>query len=558
MGTRRRGFTLIELLVVIAIIGILAAMAFPVFARAREPAREAVCLSNVKNIALAVQMYLADNDDTLPPEEHRADVNAALVQCTNSTTGESAMRSNTPAAPIRSPEQFRADGNSDPDHRATRRKAGEVVVTFDLLPTSMSFNLPAYPFLVTENGIRYCNEWVETYDSNVRPDSDGAGADSMEPAMDEDNRYSRMWIESQNEARIVVRTRGALCNPAGIIAHANVPSGSPYGDGDWMDEWYIIYPDGVHVRKSKVYTFYAAESRPFGWKRTPPNYIHEFQEIMFKGQPGHLPEDDIETEALTLIKMNGDCSTVSYDPYPIHQRPTEEELYASFGEFRDANIVVVNTKSEYRPFVIARPDDVTVSPYAPDELPLPRVFQSWPRTPDPSRGYGTALGHIINWAHYQKTKNTLTQIYLSGWTNSRTPEAVLVPLAKSWLHPAEMRFPDETRAIARGYDPAQRAYLIDSKTGAQPGVIHFKLAASERSPIMNPVFLINNWGTKGAVLEIDGSVIDHGSRFRFGHYGTLDMDDGREWKDVLVVWVQMNSFKPVRIRLWPANFDAKG
>jgi len=72
--TRRRGFTLIELLVVIAIIGILAAMVFPVFARARESARKAVCLSNVKNIALAVQMYLADNNDHFWPQEHRVEV----------------------------------------------------------------------------------------------------------------------------------------------------------------------------------------------------------------------------------------------------------------------------------------------------------------------------------------------------------------------------------------------------------------------------------------------------------------------------------------------------
>ena len=74
MSRNRRGFTLIELLVVIAIIGILAAMVFPVFARARESARKAVCLSNVKNIALAIQMYLADNNDTLPPTEHRSEV----------------------------------------------------------------------------------------------------------------------------------------------------------------------------------------------------------------------------------------------------------------------------------------------------------------------------------------------------------------------------------------------------------------------------------------------------------------------------------------------------
>jgi prepilin-type N-terminal cleavage/methylation domain-containing protein/prepilin-type processing-associated H-X9-DG protein len=74
MKRRSTGFTLIELLVVIAIIGILAAMVFPVFARARESARKAVCLSNVKNLALAIQMYLADNNDTLPPYENRPEV----------------------------------------------------------------------------------------------------------------------------------------------------------------------------------------------------------------------------------------------------------------------------------------------------------------------------------------------------------------------------------------------------------------------------------------------------------------------------------------------------
>jgi len=71
--SRRRGFTLIELLVVIAIIAILAAMLFPVFARARESARKIQCLSNVKNIALAVQMYLTDYD-RMPPSEHRPEI----------------------------------------------------------------------------------------------------------------------------------------------------------------------------------------------------------------------------------------------------------------------------------------------------------------------------------------------------------------------------------------------------------------------------------------------------------------------------------------------------
>lgn len=63
---RRRGFTLIELLVVIAIIAILAAILFPVFARAREKARQTSCLSNTKQLSLASQMYIQDYDEMLP------------------------------------------------------------------------------------------------------------------------------------------------------------------------------------------------------------------------------------------------------------------------------------------------------------------------------------------------------------------------------------------------------------------------------------------------------------------------------------------------------------
>jgi prepilin-type N-terminal cleavage/methylation domain-containing protein/prepilin-type processing-associated H-X9-DG protein len=63
---KRRGFTLIELLVVIAIIAILAAILFPVFAQAREKARQATCLSNMKQIGLASNMYVEDYDETFP------------------------------------------------------------------------------------------------------------------------------------------------------------------------------------------------------------------------------------------------------------------------------------------------------------------------------------------------------------------------------------------------------------------------------------------------------------------------------------------------------------
>ncbi len=78
----REGFTLIELLVVIAIVSILAAILFPVFARARENARRASCMSNLKQIGLGFMMYVQDYDETYPcqtstnPDRYAEAINA--------------------------------------------------------------------------------------------------------------------------------------------------------------------------------------------------------------------------------------------------------------------------------------------------------------------------------------------------------------------------------------------------------------------------------------------------------------------------------------------------
>lgn len=81
----KKGFTLIELLVVIAIIAILAAILFPVFARAREKARQSNCLSNTKQIGLGIMMYAQDYDERYPHYRYEAPTAISLYWCPSGT-----------------------------------------------------------------------------------------------------------------------------------------------------------------------------------------------------------------------------------------------------------------------------------------------------------------------------------------------------------------------------------------------------------------------------------------------------------------------------------------
>jgi prepilin-type N-terminal cleavage/methylation domain-containing protein/prepilin-type processing-associated H-X9-DG protein len=85
---KRKGFTLIELLVVIAIIAILAAILFPVFAQAREKARQITCVSNMKQLALGILMYNQDYDEQYPFAVANIGGNGAPWEPTNSPTDQ--------------------------------------------------------------------------------------------------------------------------------------------------------------------------------------------------------------------------------------------------------------------------------------------------------------------------------------------------------------------------------------------------------------------------------------------------------------------------------------
>jgi len=390
-----------------------------------------------------------------------------------------------------------------------------VRVYFDLLPTRIDFRLPSYPVLITENGIGYCNNYAETYDpyATTSPDAGTFWRVSFELNFDRENRYARIWIKDQSDARIVVREKGALVDNEYTIAHTDTSKSSPYGKGDWADEWYYIYPDGFHSRHIKVYTALAMEAYPFGFDRQPPDVIFEVQESNTQWRNRSEQQKDIYLDrAITLIRMNGESQDISYLPYPDN-----------FGDFQDANICVVNYKSQYRPVTITRPDGVW-------NQPLQRYEVDVETNP-----IGYALGHILCYKFYKRTNDSFEQIYLQGWTKESDPSEELVSLAKSWVNPPQVDVTQGSGITSEGYDKTQRAFVFNC-TG-KPSKVKSKVKASKDSPVVNPALLFKNWGQDAIKLKLNGKDLKEGKDLRVGFENDKD----------LVIWLKHESVKPVQI-----------
>ena len=413
-----------------------------------------------------------------------------------------------------------------------------VELHFDLLPTKMRFSMPCYPSMVTENNIHFSNGWTETYDPNA--------SSSCEVLWDREARYARMWIESQNPARIIVRVRAAISDPEGYIGHSDIPSGSPYGKGDWTDEWYYIYPDGTHTRHVRIYSGVASQSLTVtdqsfdgapASREIPPMVVHEFQEDFIFGLDGHIPTDDIDKAPITLIYPDATHKTFSYEPY-----------LKGFGDFTLANIKVINTKSRYKPFTISMPYGIKNETYPP-EGDLPFVFQTWGGHDD--EGYSTSLGHTLNWWHYRRTDKVLEQVYLSGFVTNDHMVDELVELERSWIIFPRLLMEGLGNAYTQPiYRQEQKAYVIPGDhQGAKE--ITFTLGfpdGDDELPlpvqIVNPVFVLKNWGEMAAEVKVDGKLLNPGDDFRIGyekHPGGTD----------LIIWVDMKSSQSVRFSVKP-------
>jgi len=397
----------------------------------------------------------------------------------------------------------------------------DVVVRFEGAPYKFIFWRGAgyIPHWVTENNIWYDNEFTETADKKT--------TGCAEPMSDKQCRHSHVRIIESNAARTVVHWRYALVDVTYQLAHVDQRTGW----GDWTDEIFTIWPDGVAVRKIILHSTAIEKSR--AW--------YEWHESIVVMGPGQRPESVIETDAITLANFNAESHTYSW----------AKEVPRSMSEPENACIQLVNTKSKYKPFVIVFPEaQATMKLINPFRNCIRRDvsffpwWNHWPTSQNPSdgrfamaadRAAHSSLTHI-RWKHYAKTENTMTKIMLNGMTDKKAGELAL--LARSWVMPAEIKVTCQGY-VSQGFDPTARAYVITGEKEA--GTLEFTIAASREYPIANLPLVVKNWGSRRAVLNIDGKRVAR-SDFRRAYVDKLQGTN-------LVVWVKIESTKPLKVTI---------
>ena len=400
----------------------------------------------------------------------------------------------------------------------------DVVVRFDDFDHRFVFwrGTSYIPCWATYDGAWFTNEFFERRGHL-------GGCNSMcEPMSDKQCRYSRVRIIENNDARVVVHWR---------YSPVDLDYQQPYRDemtgwGDWIDEYYTIYPDSVGVRKATIHS------------SSPKEHWIEYQESIVINQPGTIPEDNINYDAVTFANLNGESKTYVW---------TEDGGPKFKGAPDQPCIQVINFKNKYKPFSVVNPDGVRIKPYGGHGYKSHfNWWNHWPVAQEKSdttharsakRPSHSSLSHI-KWKLYAEDEISRTWIMLHGMTDK--PAGALAPIAKSWLRPPKLKL--AARAYgSSGYDPTQRAYVLSCKAVGRPGsALKFELAASREHPVFNPAFVVKGWGTGPVSLTVDGKKIKPGKDFRFGHnYSLRDSD--------LIVWLKTESTKPVRVKLTPSG-----
>ena len=363
-------------------------------------------------------------------------------------------------------------------------KFADVLVTFDDSEIGFMFWRGAnyIPQWVSENGIWYNNQFVER-----RANADGLKG-CIEPMSDKRCRYSHVRIIENNKVRKIIHWRYAPVD----LEYRRPFIDPKTGEGDWVDEYYIIYPDASAVRSATLYS-------------TAINEFTDWQESIVVNQPGTRPEDNIDSTAISISNLEG---KVAYYTWPERADKGMNNLPAG------SCIQIVNIKSKMKPYIVVPPDpDLKIFPFRKhspisifhwwDHWPVSMEKSSTHKAVDKSKPSHTSLTCWKGWEPYSTSNNSKTFVMLHGMTNK--PAEQLINLAKSWLQPAKIEIVSKGY-VYEGYDRQEKAYCIKRAIANPQNTLSFIIESSKAYPLHNPAFIIRKWGDKQVKVKVEGSV----------------------------------------------------
>ena len=376
----------------------------------------------------------------------------------------------------------------------------EIVVKFDNLPTSVIF----------WKGTNYAVNWVT--DNNrwfADQSSEIWGPHGCSEHMaDKQLRMCYARIIESSPARVVVHWRYP-CVDVGYVCT---------DDQNWSDEYHTIYPDGTGVRKV------VWEGDP----EEPPG----FQDIQLLTNPGESALDVVHLQALSMANRKGETADLTWSlPNIMPENPIE-----------DADIELINTKSEYKVFLAFQ--GACFTPWGAEEQsrytadPFAGPWNHWPMHLVPSDGRYAVDNDRVT--HFALAANDCAPEYgsliLYGFTDQKID--AIVPHARSWQTPPAVV--GTSGAESKGYNKVHKSF--DFRAGG--GDISFSIDASEESPVINPCFMVQNWGSEAlAKLSINGETIEAGPNLRQGIIRDVD------GTLCLLIWTEVTGTGPLAINI---------
>ncbi len=379
----------------------------------------------------------------------------------------------------------------------------DILVEFDQLPTHLIFwrGISSGPALITENGKWGGDQSSENYREIDMP---GLAEGCCEFMSDKQCRHSHVRIIENHDARVVVHWRYGLVDSKYHFVTETKP------EGDWADEYWTVYPDGVMVR-------HLARGKIWG---------DSWVETLFYNPPGTKPEDNIETQALTIINEEGKSLKLSWQ-----NGSPNNQLIEDHGE---PVITMTNLKSKYRPFNVY-PTGSGVEIFGGHARRS--KFHWWNHFPvSQIASDGREARFKDRSSHSSLVWGAPSKDWLMYGFSNQSPQS-LMPLAKSWNAPAEIKNTKGCKVI--DYLQQERAYHMESKSNS----LEFLIAGSVETPILNPCFVIQNWGKVPVTLELDGKRVEKGETLRYGYRTT---DDGID----LVVWLKLSKKDLGKIKMY--------